>query len=231
MTTLEELNERIITCVKCPRLVEYRQRVAITKRRMYKDQEYWGRPLHGFGDADAKALLIGLAPAAHGGNRTGRIFTGDSSGNWLYETLYKFGFANQPTSVRPDDGLALTDVYVTAAARCAPPANKPLREELLACRPYLLEELNLLKSLKIIVAFGKIAFDAYLAAYRQMAPAAQALPTPLPRFGHCVTHQLPNGISLVASYHPSQQNTQTGRLTREMFEQVFATVRSLAVEN
>ena len=225
--TLERHNQEIIGCTRCPRLVEYRERIALTKRRMYRDSDYWGRPLPGFGDPGARVLVVGLAPAAHGGNRTGRMFTGDSSGNWLYGTLHKFGFANQATSSHRDDGLALRDVYVTAAARCAPPGNSPLREELLACRPYLLRDLELLERVRVVVALGKIAFDAYLAAWLQASATEERLPTPRPKFGHGATCYLPGGITLVASYHPSQQNTQTGRLTREMFEQVFATVRDL----
>ena len=226
MDGIDDLRQRIIACTRCPRLVEYCQHVAGTKRRMYRDSAYWGRPLPGFGDPNARVLVVGLAPAAHGGNRTGRMFTGDRSADWLYGTLYKFGFANQPTSVHRDDGLALEDAYITAALRCAPPANKPLREEILACRPYLLEELELLKRLRVVVALGKIGFDAYLAACKEMSLPGGS-PTPRPRFGHGATCTLPGGITLVASYHPSQQNTQTGRLTREMFEDVFATVRQL----
>ena len=227
MDTIEALNREIIACVKCPRLVEYRELVARTKRRMYRGAEYWGRPLTGFGDPEARVLLVGLAPAAHGGNRTGRMFTGDRSGDWVYGTLYKFGFANQPTALHTDDGLTLKDAYVTAALRCAPPANKPLREELLTCRPYLLKELVLLNNLRLVVALGAIAFDAYLAAYRYQSSPDETPPTPRPRFGHGATYVLPSGITLVASYHPSQQNTQTGRLTREMFEGIFATVRRI----
>ncbi len=225
MTDLEGLNREIITCTRCPRLVEYREMVARTKRRMYRESEYWGRPLPGFGDPGARVVLVGLAPAAHGGNRTGRMFTGDRSGDWVYGTLHKFGFANQPTSAHRDDGLAVRDVYVTAALRCAPPANKPLREELHACRPYLVRELRLLQRMRIVVALGKIAFDSYLAAWSELAPSGKHLPTPRPRFGHGAAHSLPDGVRLIASYHPSQQNTQTGRLTREMFENIFATVR------
>ena len=162
MKTIQQLQQRIIACRLCPRLVEYREWVARTKRRMYREEEYWGRPVPGFGDPFAKVLVVGLAPAAHGGNRTGRVFTGDRSGDWVYGTLYRFGFANQPHSVNLDDGIALKDVYITAAARCAPPANKPLREELQTCRPYLLREMELLKDLRVVVALGKIAFDAYL---------------------------------------------------------------------
>ena len=227
MDRLEELNLRIIACTRCPRLVEHRQSVARTKRRMYREHEYWGRPLTGFGDPEARVLLVGLAPAAHGGNRTGRMFTGDRSGDWLYGTLYKFGFANQPTSLHLNDGLALHDVYVTAALRCAPPANKPIPEELLTCRPYLLEELGLLRRLRVVVALGKIAFDAYLNSCRQLLSQGEKLPTPRPSFGHGATYGLPNGIALVASYHPSQQNTQTGRLTLEMFEDIFSSVRRM----
>ena len=154
---LETLNQSVIDCRLCPRLVEHRERMALEKRARYRDQEYWGRPLPSFGDPEARVLIIGLAPAAHGGNRTGRMFTGDSSGNWLFETLYKFGFATSPSSQRRDDGLALTDAYVTAAVRCAPPANKPSTEEKTACRPYLLGELSLLTGVRIVVALGKIA--------------------------------------------------------------------------
>ena len=227
MDTIQGLRERVIQCTRCPRLVEYRQWVAATKRRMYRDQEYWGKPVPGFGDPEARVLVVGLAPAAHGGNRSGRVFTGDRSGDWVYGTLYKFGFANQPTSVHREDGLEIKDVYITAAIRCAPPANKPLREEMLACRPYLLEELGLLRNLRVVVALGKIAFDAYLDALRESASSGEPLPRPLPAFGHGATYVLPSGMTLVASYHPSQQNTQTGRLTREMFEGVFAKVRHL----
>ena len=226
MNDLEKLQRQVVQCTRCPRLVEHRQWVARTKRRMYRDWEYWGRPLPGFGDPEARVLLVGLAPAAHGGNRTGRMFTGDRSGDWLYGTLHKFGFANQPTSQHRDDGLALEDVYVTAAARCAPPANKPLREELHACRPYLLQELGLLKRLRVVVALGKIAFDAYLDALRDL-PGPQMPLSPRPSFGHGATYTLPSGMVLVASYHPSQQNTQTGRLTRPMFEDIFDKVRRL----
>ena len=226
MGTIDELHQEVIACTRCPRLVEYRQEVARTKRRMYREWDYWGRPLPGFGDPDARVLVVGLAPAAHGGNRTGRMFTGDRSGDWVYGTLHKFGFANQPTSLHRDDGLALEDVYITAALRCAPPANKPLREELLDCRPFILRELGLLKNLRVVVALGKIAFDVYLAAHAEFSGGG-ALPAPRPRFGHGATHTLPQGTILVASYHPSQQNTQTGRLTRPMFEDIFATVRGL----
>ena len=227
MNTIQQVQQRIIACTLCPRLVDYRERVARTKRRMYREHEYWGRPVPGFGDPNAKVLVVGLAPAAHGGNRTGRVFTGDRSGDWVYGTLYRFGFANQPHSVNLDDGMALRDVYITAAARCAPPANKPLREEMEACRPYLVRELQLLKDLRVVVALGKIAFDTYLDVYRQLADPERRLPKPRPRFGHGATYRLPNAVTLIASYHPSQQNTQTGRLTREMFDGIFTAARSL----
>ncbi len=220
--SLEELNSEIIACTRCPRLVEHRQKVASIKRRMYMDWEYWGRPITGFGDPKARVLVVGLAPAAHGGNRTGRIFTGDRSGQWLYETLYKFGFANSPHSLHRDDGLALHDVYITAALRCAPPANKPLPTERANCRPYMLRELALLKCMRVVVALGKIAFDTYLTCRRERG---EAVPSPRPKFGHRASCMLPEGVTLLASYHPSQQNTLTGRLTREMFEGVFADVR------
>ena len=223
---LDEINGRIVACTICSRLVEYRERVARTKRRMYRDADYWGRPLPGFGDPRARLLLVGLAPAAHGGNRTGRMFTGDRSGDWLYGALHKFGFANQPASKHRDDGLSLNDAYVTAAIRCAPPSNKPLRDELLSCRPYLLAELASLTRLEVVVALGRIAFDSYLAAHRVFL-GADAPALPKPAFSHGGVQPLPGGVTLVSSYHPSQQNTQTGRLTAEMFHSVFATVRRL----
>jgi uracil-DNA glycosylase family 4 len=177
-----------------------------------------------FGDLEARLLIIGLAPAAHGGNRTGRIFTGDRSGDWLYGALYQAGFANQSISVHKDDGLTLRDCYITAAVHCAPPDNKPLPEEFTACRPYLLQELTLLKQVRVVVALGQIAFTAYLTARRVLS---LAVPSPVPRFGHGATFTLPGGITLIGSYHPSQQNTFTGRLTREMFQVVFDQARTL----
>ena len=221
---LERLNGSVVGCRLCPRLVEHRERMAREKRARYREEDYWGRPLPSFGDPAARALIIGLAPAAHGGNRTGRMFTGDSSGNWLFETLYKFGFASSPTSTRRDDGLTLKDAYITATVRCAPPDNKPSTSEKAACQPYLLGELSLLTGVKVVVALGKIAFDSYLSARRELG---RETPRPAPRFAHGAVHQLPDGVTLVASYHPSQQNTNTGRLTREMFEGVFAGVRGL----
>lgn len=213
-----ELNSRIINCVKCPRLVEYRQRVARVKRHMYQDFRYWGRPIPGFGDPLARVLIIGLAPAAHGGNRTGRMFTGDRSGDWLFDSLHQFGFANQGTSVDRDDGLTLEDLYITSVVRCAPPDNKPLPSETENCRPYVLEEVNLLQKMRVVLVLGKFAFDNYLLAYQE---SNGKLPSPLPKFSHGAAIDLPNGIQLFASYHPSRRNTQTGVLTKDMFHQVL----------
>ena len=224
MNELPYLQKRILACTLCPRLVDHREKVARDKRRMYQDWEYWGKPLPAFGDPKARLLVLGLAPAAHGGNRTGRMFTGDRSGDWVMETLHKFGFASSPISNHRDDGLTLNDTYITAALRCAPPANKPLREERANCLPYLLAELDLLTQVRVVVALGRIAFDTYLST----CTARQVdLPLPRPKFGHLATYSLGGGGKLIGSYHPSQQNTQTGRLTREMFEEVFQSARDL----
>jgi uracil-DNA glycosylase len=224
MRSLALLNDRITRCTACPRLVTYRQAIAKEKRRQYRDWTYWGRPVPGFGDPDARLYVMGLAPAAHGGNRTGRIFTGDRSGDWLFESLHRYGFANQAGSRHKDDGLALSDCYIGAAVRCAPPDNKPTVEEFEACRPYTREELRLLRKIRVVVALGKIAFDHYLKACRD---EGFRLPAPLPTFGHGVVHTLPWNITLIGSYHPSQQNTFTGKLTRPMFHRVFKTARRL----
>ncbi len=221
---LADLNRRVVDCRLCPRLVEHRERTAREKRAMYRGESYWGRPLPSFGDAGARLLIVGLAPAAHGGNRTGRMFTGDSSGDWLFEMLHKFGFASSPVSQRRDDGLTLTDAYITAAVRCAPPDNKPTTEEKARCRPYLAAELSLLASVRVVVALGRIAFDGYLAARRD---SGLETPRPSPRFAHGAAHTLPDGVTLMSSYHPSRQNTNTGRLTRAMFEGVFAEARRM----
>ena len=223
MNSLSHVQHRIIHCSLCPRLVAHREQVAREKVKRYRDWDYWGRPVPSFGDPRARLLIIGLAPAAHGGNRTGRIFTGDRSGDWLYGALYEAGFANQPTSVHQDDGLQLRDCYITAAVHCAPPENKPLLEEFAACRPYLLQELTLLKQVRVVVALGQIAFTSYLAARRALGLPVSS---PLPRFGHGHVFTL-NETILLGSYHPSQQNTFTGRLTREMFQAVFLTARKL----
>jgi uracil-DNA glycosylase family 4 len=221
--TLAALNAAIVACEKCPRLRTYCEAVAYEKRRAFREQSYWGKPLPGFGDAAAHVLIVGLAPAAHGGNRTGRMFTGDRSGDFLYAALHRAGFANQPIAVARDDGLQLIDAYIAAAGRCAPPDNKPTPEELNNCRPYLIEELRLLQNVCAIVALGKIAFDSVLAALAALATLAGrgvALPKPRPAFGHEAVYQI-DRYTLIASYHPSQRNTQTGLLTPPMFDRVF----------
>ncbi|MEE9248933.1 MAG: uracil-DNA glycosylase [Dehalococcoidia bacterium] len=221
---LRQLNEEIVACTRCPRLVRFREEVARKKRRMYMDWNYWGRPVPGFGDASARVLILGLAPAAHGANRTGRMFTGDRSADWLLAAMYKYGFSNRPSSRSREDGLALTDAYITAVLRCAPPANKPVAAELANCRPYLLAELDILRNVRVVLALGKVAFDGFLAACGDWG---HEVSSPRPKFGHCVIYPLPSGLTLVGSYHPSQQNTQTGKLTREMFDSVFERVRRL----
>jgi uracil-DNA glycosylase family 4 len=196
-----------------------RERVA-----RFRDWVYWGRPVPGFGDPRARLLVVGLAPAAHGGNRTGRVFTGDESGNWLYRAMHAAGFASQPTSVARDDGLRLLDAYVTAAARCAPPDNRPTPIEFGRCRPFLVEELALLGRLRVVVVLGKMAHDAFLAG---LAARGDRVPVPRPRFAHGAEHVLPSGLVLLGSYHPSQQNTFTGRLTRPMLHGVFRRAAAL----
>lgn len=220
--SIAALQERIITCRLCPRLVEWREQVGREKVRRFADHDYWARPVPSFGDPAARLLVIGLAPAAQGGNRTGRIFTGDRSGDWLFRALHKAGFANQPESVHRNDGLRLRDCYVTAAVRCAPPQNKPLPHEITNCRPYLLNELGLLKRVRVIVALGRLAFDVSMASV-----GLEEQPARRPKFEHCAECQLRNGITLIASFHPSQQNTFTGKLTEPMFDRVFAGARSL----
>ena len=222
MKTLAVLNEAIADCMACTRLVTYRQLVAKTKRRQFLDWTYWGRPVPGFGDPHARLYVLGLAPAAHGGNRTGRVFTGDRSGDWLYEALHRHGFANQPSSTHCDDGLTLSDCYIGATVRCAPPGNKPAPEEFEQCSRFLLEELRLLKHARVVVTLGKIAFDHYLKTCRA---ARREIPAPVPKFGHGVVYRLPWGVLLLGSYHPSQQNTFTGKLTRPMFHSVFRNAR------
>jgi len=195
------------------------------KRRQYRDWEYWGRPVPGFGDCGARLLVVGLAPAAHGGNRTGRVFTGDRSGDWLYDALYVAGFANQPSSVSRDDGLLLRDAYVTAVARCAPPGNRLLPEEIRSCRPFLVEELRRLHRLRVVVVLGQVAMRGFLDAW---AACGHPAPKPLPRFGHGLLHQLDERTALLVSYHPSQQNTFTGKLTRRMLRSLFRRAATLA---
>ncbi len=223
-TSLKQLSQAIVSCSLCPRLVEHREAVARDKRRMYADWDYWGRPVPGFGDPQARLVVLGLAPAAHGANRTGRMFTGDRSGDWLYGTLYKFRFCNFPESRCADDGLSLTDAYIASAVRCAPPGNKPLPQERSNCLPYLLAELKLLSNVQVVVALGKFAFDAYLSARSHQGVD---LPSPRPRFGHGETHSFADGITLVSSYHPSQHNTLTGRLTEDMFDAAFSKVKHI----
>jgi uracil-DNA glycosylase family 4 len=216
---LDELTSEITHCRRCPRLVAWREEVATQRRASFADQVYWGRPVPGFGDPGARVAVVGLAPAAHGGNRTGRVFTGDRSGDWLYAALWRAGMANQPTSVALDDGLELSGAYVLAAVRCAPPQNKPTPGERDACRPYLQRELALLGELRVVVALGQFAY--------QVLTDELAL-RPRPKFGHGVEAVVPDGLALIGSYHPSQQNTFTGKLTEPMFDAVFARARRLA---
>jgi uracil-DNA glycosylase len=223
MPALEILNRKIVACHKCPRLVEYRAQIARVKRRAYRDSEYWAKPVPGFGDPNARLLLIGLAPGAHGANRTGRVFTGDSSGVFLYKIMYETGFASQPTSISRDDGLTLIDAYISAAVRCAPPDNKPLPEEIRNCRPYLERELELLTGVRVVVALGKLAFDAYLSILLDEGRIARRADFV---FAHDREHRAGTGQpTLISSYHPSQQNTSTGKLTAEMFRAVFVRAR------
>jgi uracil-DNA glycosylase family 4 len=221
---LARLEGRIVACTRCPRLVAHREAVAREKVARFRGWTYWGRPVPGFGDPRARLFVVGLAPAAHGGNRTGRVFTGDESGNWLYAALHTAGFASQPTSTARDDGLRLRDAYVSAVARCAPPANKPTRDEIATCRRWLVDELGLLTRVRLVVVLGRIAHDGFLAAERARG---HDVPRPTPTFAHGAEHALPSGLTLVCSYHPSQQNTFTGRLTRPMLDGVFARARQL----
>ncbi len=221
---LEALDREVIECRRCPRLVAWREQVARERRAAYASEEYWGRPLPGFGDPDASVLTLGLAPAAHGGNRTGRIFTGDRSGDWLFASLWRTGFANQPTSVARDDGLTLRGCYITAAVRCAPPANRPLPAERENCMPYLVRELSLLGAVRAIVCLGGFAWEV---AFRALAAHGVEVPKPRPRFGHGITVEL-DRWTLLGCYHPSQQNTFTGRLTEEMLDAVFTRAREVA---
>ena len=220
---LRALESRIVDCRRCPRLVAWREQVAVQRRAAYRDQEYWGRPVPGFGDPDARLVVIGLAPAAHGANRTGRMFTGDRSGDFLYASLWRTGFANQPTSVAIDDGLELTDCFITAPVRCAPPANKPTPAERDACRPYLLEELTLVDRCRVVVALGAFGFAAAL----DVMGFERGPGRPLPRFAHGGETVDPSGRVLLGCYHVSQQNTFTGRLTEPMLDDVFLRAREL----
>jgi len=258
------LNREVVACTRCPRLVAYSEQVAREKRRAYRDWEYWGKPVPGFGDPQARVLIMGLAPGAHGSNRTGRMFTGDASGNFLYPVLYETGFASQPTATDRADGLKLKDLYITAAVRCAPPDNKPLPEELANCSQFLDRELAGLGNVKVVVALGKIGFDAYLnylkrqishpfeslhSLYRESPGLAKAARPGAPHdfenatldrstqfskrdyiFKHGASYRMPDGKVLLASYHPSNQNTQTGKLTRRMLVEIFKRAAKLADE-
>ena len=219
------LQEELVGCRRCPRLVEWRERVGREKRAAFRDEEYWARPVPAFGDPEARIVVVGLAPAAHGANRTGRMFTGDRSGEWLYRALWRAGLASQPGSTRPGDGLELRDVLVTAAVRCAPPANKPTVEERDACRPWLERELDALARARVFVALGAFGYGQLL---RVLEGRGVELPRPRPRFAHGLEVNLPGPLTVLASYHPSQQNTFTGTLTEEMFDRVWSRARTLA---
>ena len=215
------VHDEVVECRACPRLVEWREQVAIRKRAAYLDQDYWGRPVPGFGDPHARILIVGLAPAAHGANRTGRVFTGDRSGDFLFAALHRVGLANQPEAVGPDDGLRLTDVFITAPVKCAPPANKPTPDERAACRPFFQREVAALDRVGVVVVLGQIGY---------VATAAELGLRPRPKFGHGVEARLPDGRTILCSYHVSQQNTFTGRLTEPMFDAVLVRAMELAAE-
>jgi uracil-DNA glycosylase family 4 len=219
--SLAGVQAEVVSCFKCPRLVAWREESARNPPARFREEDYWARPVPGFGDPDAWLLVVGLAPAAHGGNRTGRIFTGDRSGDWLFRALYRAGFANQPTSEHRDDGLRLSGCYIAAAVRCAPPDNRPLPSERANCLPYLVREIGLLPNLEVIVALGSIAWEAAMAGLRENGVS---IPSPKPRFGHGMEYRL-DRYRLVGSYHPSPQNTNTGRLTEEALDAVFGGLR------
>jgi uracil-DNA glycosylase family 4 len=228
MSWLTILNREVEACTRCPRLVAYRQEIARVKRRAYLSWEYWGKPVAGFGDPGARVLIMGLAPGAHGSNRTGRPFTGDASGKFMYPVLHETGFASQPTAVDRNDGMKLKDLYITAAVRCAPPDNKPRPQELAACSSFLDRELAGLKDVRVVVALGRIGFDAYLNYLkRQGVPASRKTYV----FKHGARYCMPDGKVLLASYHPSNQNTQTGKLTRQMFVEIFQEAARIADSN
>ena len=229
---LTVLNREVIACTRCPRLVAYREQIAREKRRAYRDCEYWGKPVPGFGDPEARVLIMGLAPGAHGSNRTGRPFTGDASGKFMFPVLYETGFANQPNATDRNDGLMLKDLYITAAVRCAPPDNKPTPQELANCSHFLDREMAGLEKVKVVVALGKIGFDAYLNYVKRRGFLASKQGYAFKRypFKHGASYRLPDGKVLLASYHPSNQNTQTGKLTRKMFVKIFKQAARLADE-
>ena len=222
---LSRLNEEVVVCRLCPRLVAYREQVAREKRRAYRDCEYWGKPVPGFGDPQGRVLILGLAPGAHGSNRTGRPFTGDASGNFMYPVLHRAGFASQPGATGCNDGLRLNNAYITAAVRCAPPQNKPLPQEIANCAIFLEREIALLENVRVVVALGRIGFDAYLNHLKRLGMLRSKKEFV---FGHGAQYQMPDGRILLASYHPSNQNTQTGKLTREMFTEIFRRAARLA---
>jgi uracil-DNA glycosylase family 4 len=215
------LNEDVMTCRKCPRLVAWREQVAKKKRRMFRDEDYWGKPVPGFGDHEARLLIVGLAPAAHGANRTGRMFTGGGSAETLMTAMLRAGFSNRSISLERGDGLEFSDAYLTAVARCAPPKNRPTAQELANCRPYLQREFELLGDLKVVLALGKMAFDGYLRMLKEMGYDPPRL-----KFGHGAWHEMPESLPVLAAcYHPSRQNTQTGRLTQEMIDAIFLKIQ------
>lgn len=222
MSQLPLIESDVRACRSCPRLVEWRERIGREKRRSFRAWDYWARGVPGFGDPRARLLIVGLAPAAHGANRTGRVFTGDRSGDWLFAALHRAGFANQPTSTDRGDGLQLTDAFVTAAVKCAPPDNKPTPQERDQCEPFLVREMEALAQLRAIVCLGKFGWDQVIRTLRR---SGAAFPAPLPRFGHAVVARPLGGPTLIGSYHPSQQNTFTGRLTEPMLDRVFAIAR------
>ena len=219
-TSLEQLHAKLETCTRCPRLVAWREEVGQVKRAAYREQTYWAKPVPGFGDLNARILLLGLAPGAHGSNRTGRMFTGDSSGDFLFPALHRAGLASQAKAISRDDGMSLHDLFITAAGRCAPPENKPSPEELRTCRPWLEAELNFLANLRVILGIGRIGHEAWLEVYGLRKSAFE--------FGHGLEHQLPDGRVLLDSYHVSRQNTQTGRLTASMFDTILERAKTLA---
>jgi uracil-DNA glycosylase len=227
MDNLETLNQELLTCGKCPRLVEWRERVAREKRRAYRDEDYWGKPVPGFGDPQARVFVVGLAPGAHGSNRTGRQFTGDASGDFLYPALFRAGFSSRPASCCRDDGLLLIDLYTAPVCRCAPPENKPAPDEMNNCQPYLEREVDIIRP-KVIVVLGRIAFDRVLKIFNTghwLSNNAESIHKP--EFGHALVYRHSSGFWLVCSYHPSQQNTLTGKLTKEMFDQVWEISKQL----
>jgi uracil-DNA glycosylase family 4 len=224
MTELERLQRRIVQCRLCPRLVQWREHIAKVKTKRFESWQYWGRPIPGFGDPAARLLLIGLAPAAHGGNRTGRMFTGDRSGDWLFRALHKFGFANQPTSISRDDGLTLKNCYISATCRCAPPQNKLLPAEIRNCRSFLIQEMEMLSTVNVVIGLGKVGFDSAVSALRDLRVKAENITF---RFSHGAEYSITRQLTLLASFHPSQQNTFTGRLTQPMFDAIFRRARAL----